>query len=36
MGLTHAQGGVDDTMHDMFLGMLGGLLLVFWKARKLE
>ncbi len=36
MGLTRALGGVDDTMLDMFLGMLGSLLLVFWKARKLE
>ncbi len=27
-GWTRAQGGVDDTMLDMFLGMLGGLIFV--------
>jgi hypothetical protein len=30
LGWTHAQGGVDDTMLDMFLGMLGGLAVVLW------
>ncbi|NQU48797.1 MAG: hypothetical protein HQ519_09125 [Planctomycetes bacterium] len=34
MGLTHAQGGVDDTMLDLFLGMFGGLVFLIWKSFK--
>ncbi len=30
IGWTHAQGGVDDTMLDMFLGMFGGSIFVIW------